>query len=100
MNSTITIRYAEVADAELLANFGRETFHDAFAGNPLMPQDDLRVYMESAFTISQMNSELNDPKTIFFLAEIEGEAVGYAKLERSVTTESIKSKNPIKLTAL
>lgn len=98
--TTIKIRLANAEDAELLAKLGKETFHDAFAGNPLMPQDDLQLYLESAFTISQMASEFNDGKTIFFLAEIDDEAVGYAKLDCGVTTNGVTGKNPIKLKRL
>lgn len=100
MNKNIKIRLAEEKDAQLLAELGRETFHDAFVENPLMPQDDLQLYMKSAFTVEQITLELEDPKTMFFLAEIEGEAVGYAKLERDVTTKGVTGKNPIKLKRL
>lgn len=98
--TTIKIRFATAEDAELLAKLGRETFRDAFAGNPLMPQDDLRIYLDSAFTVSQITSELNNAKTIFLLAEIDGETVGYAKLECGVTTGGVSGKNPIKLKRL
>lgn len=53
MNQTITIRFTEANDTELLVRLGREIFYDAFADNPLMPQEDLRLYLDSAFTISQ-----------------------------------------------
>lgn len=100
MNQLITIRFATLDDAELLAKLGRETFHDAFAGNPLMPQNDLQIYLDSAFTVSNIASELTDAKTIFLLAEIDGEAVGYAKLDGGVSTEGVSGKNPIKLKRL
>lgn len=100
MNDFVTIRFATTRDAELLAELGRETFHDAFAGNPLMPQDDLRIYLDSAFTVLGISDELNDPKTIFLLAEIDGEAVGYAKLDCGITTDGVSGENPIKLKRL
>lgn len=98
--TTVKIRYATAEDAELLANLGRETFHDGFAGNPLMPQEDLRIYLDSAFTVSQLTAELNDANTIFLLADINGEAVGYAKLDCGVTTTGVSGENPIKLKRL
>lgn len=101
MNQTkIKIRLANAEDAELLAKLGKETFHDAFAGNPLMPQEDLRIYLDTAFTVSNISSELNEPKVIFLVAEIDGEAVGYAKLDCGVTTNGVNGKNPIKLKRL
>src|SRR5688572_19439162 len=100
MNANITIRLAEAKDVELLAELGRETFHDAFADNSLMPQDDLHLYLDSAFAVSQMTAELNDPKTIILLAEIDGETVGYAKLDCGVEATGVTGKNPVKLKRL
>lgn len=97
MNRTIAVRFAGAPDVALLAALGRETFHDAFAGHPLMPPDDLARYLDSAFTVERMTAELNDPRTIFLLAEIDGEAAGYAKLERGATTAGVTAENPIKL---
>ncbi|MEK7723484.1 MAG: N-acetyltransferase [Acidobacteriota bacterium] len=100
MKETVKIRFATSEDAELLAKLGRETFHDAFAENPLMPQDDLQLYLDSAFTVSNIASELKDTKTIFLLAEIDSKAVGYAKLDCGVTTDGVSGENPIKLKRL
>lgn len=100
MNSTITIRYAEVADAELLANFGRETFHDAFISYSQMPKNDLNRYLDEAFTPENLSAQLIDENSIFLLAEIENEMVGYAKLETNTSTKGVKAKNPIKLKRL
>lgn len=97
MNENVKIRTANIDDAELLAELGRETFHDAFAKNPLMSLEDLKIYIEWAFTVSQMTSELENPNAIFLIAEIEGEAVGYTKLESGVTTTGVLGKNPVKI---
>ena len=54
----ITIRTAVSEDAELLAKIGRETFHDAFADHPLMPQKDLRF---SGYRLHQSVWPFNGP---------------------------------------
>jgi GNAT superfamily N-acetyltransferase len=98
--NSVAIRSAVPEDAELLAELGRETFHDAFVNHPWMPQKDLDLYLDSAFTVSQIASELNDPKTIFLLAEIDGQAVAYAKMESGVTASGVIAKNPVKIKRL
>jgi diamine N-acetyltransferase len=100
MDQTVTISLATEKDAELIAELGKETFHDAFAANPLMPPNDLQLYLKTAFTVSQITSEITDPKAIFLVAQIEGEAVGYAKMERGVTATGVTGKNPLKLKRL
>ncbi|HQU85088.1 MAG TPA: GNAT family N-acetyltransferase, partial [Pyrinomonadaceae bacterium] len=84
-------------DAELLAKLGKEAFYDAFVGNPLIPQDDLKIYVEKAFTVSQMTSELNEPNAIFLLAEADGEIAAFAKLEFGSENENVSGKNPIQV---
>lgn len=45
MKSEITIRLAGFEDAEMLTGLGRKTFHDAFVDHPLMPTDNLNMYL-------------------------------------------------------
>ena len=61
-----------------LSALGATTFHSAFAAdnNP----DDMAAYLAAAFGPSQQAAELADPRATFFIAEIEGQVVGYAKL--------------------
>jgi diamine N-acetyltransferase len=100
MNSEVKIRFAAHEDAELLAKLARETFHDAFVNHPLMPQADLSLYLNEAFTIQQISDELSDPQAAFLLAEIAGQAVGYAKLIAGERVRNVVAKNPVKLKRL
>lgn len=72
MKSDVKIRFAALEDAGLLAELGRGTLYDAFVNHPLMPKADLDLYLNEAFTVSQITAELNDPQAAFLLAEIEG----------------------------
>ena len=94
------IRLAAAEDAELLARLGRETFYDAFANHPLMTKPDLDLYLNEAFTVSQITSELNDPQTTFLVAELNGQSIGYAKLIPESLEKGIMGKNPVKLKRL
>lgn len=100
MKSEVNIRFAAQEDAKLLAKLGRETFHDAFANHPLMPKGDLELYLNEAFTVSQITNEINDPQAAFLLAEINGQWVGYAKLIPAGWESGIAAKNPVKLKRL
>lgn len=100
MNQKTIIGFATENDAELIAKLGKETFYDAFVGNPLMPQDDLKTYVDTAFTVSQIASELKDSQNIFLLAQTDGEYSAYAKLVCGARTDGVTGKNPIKLQRL
>lgn len=78
MQSNITIRRAGSDDAALLAELGARTFSETFAA--MNSADDMASYLSSAFTPAQLASELSDRRASFFIAEVDGEAAGYAKL--------------------
>lgn len=78
MKSTLSIRTATVADAEMLTEFARHTFYDAFA--PLIAPEIMEAYMSEALTARRLSSELADPRATFLIAEIEKTPAGYAKL--------------------
>ncbi len=96
----IKIRRADLKDAEMLAELSRQTFRDAFHDNPKNAPEDMAVYMNSAFNLSQIRAELTEPKAIFLIAEIENEAVGYAKLLIDTREPEIEAEKPIELARL
>lgn len=101
MNETnLKIRSGKIADAETLAPLAVVIFNDAFAGNPLNKPEDMRVYIEQAFSLEQTRRELGEADSIFFIAEIEGEMIGYAKLKENSTENCIADENPIELQRL
>lgn len=100
-HSTPAIRHAIAADAGLLAELGARTFSEAFAADERNRPEDMAAYMASAFTREQQAAELADPLSIFFIAEIDGVAVGYAKLFPGGEAEGrIRSEKPIELVRL
>ncbi|HYO14987.1 MAG TPA: GNAT family N-acetyltransferase [Thermoanaerobaculia bacterium] len=95
MGDTLTLRPATAREANLLAALGARTFCEAFAADNR--PEDMEAYLASAFTPSRLESELADPQTRFFLAEIEGEAVGYAKLHFGKAPECVTGPDPMEV---
>ncbi len=100
MASDILIRQGILEDAQFLTDLGYTTFWDAFAHHPKNAPDDLNHYMRQAFSLDQITAELADEKSIFLIAEIEGEAAGYAKLILDTIEPGITSERPIELSRL
>jgi len=100
MNGSISIREAVPEDAQPLTNLSYMTFWDAFAHHPKNAPDDLAHYMRQAFSVEQITNELGDPKSIFLIAEIEGEMAGYAKLITGNIEPGITAERPIELNRL
>lgn len=98
--SSIAIRQATLEDAKALTDLAYTTFWDAFAHHPKNAPDDLNHYMRQAFTLEQTTKELGDEKSVFLIAELDGEAAGYAKLITDTTEEGITAERPIELNRL
>ena len=96
----ILIRQANQDDAKLLTDLSYTTFWDAFAHHPKNAPGDLAHYMRQAFNIEQITAELIDPKSVFLIAEINGEAAGYAKLTVGSIEPGITAERPVELSRL
>jgi ribosomal protein S18 acetylase RimI-like enzyme len=70
------IRRAGAADAEALAAIGVATFIETFGH--LYPKSDLERYLAEAYSLSRTRADLDDPAKASWLAEADGEVVGYA----------------------
>lgn len=66
------------ATAAQLAEFGRQTFHDTYAAQNT--PEDMAMYVAEHFGPEQQWAELQDTNTFFFLALMQQQLVGYAKL--------------------
>lgn len=94
------IRQAKLEDAESLTDLAYTTFWDAFADHPKNAPDDLNHYMRQAFSLAQITTELTDPRSVFLLAEIDGELAGYAKLVLDNIEPGITAARPVELNRL
>lgn len=76
--NNITIRTAFPADAALIADLSRTTFYEAFAGSNT--KEDMDIFMSEQFSREELISEVEREEGIFFLAAMDEEPVGYARL--------------------
>jgi diamine N-acetyltransferase len=96
----LNIRHAQSSDAEVLAKIGRQSFHEAFAKHPKNHPEDMKIYMDEAFSVKTIQAELTEKDAVWFIAEVENEAVGYAKLRTNSREHDISGENPIELCRL
>ena len=97
-DSTLYIRCARIDDADLLAALGAQTFAETFTEDNT--PEDMAAYLAASFSLEKLTSELNDPLSLFFIAEVDGHAAGYAKLHSGKALESIEGQKPIELVRL
>ncbi len=98
VESSVTIRRASFSDAALLAELGARTYFDTFAADNTA--EDMAAYLASAFSSPIQMKELADPDAVFFIAETDGRAAGYAKLQRSVVPDCVSSQSAAEIVRL
>lgn len=93
MNSIV--RIATIDDVVPLAELCARSFYDTYAAENT--PENMKAYMTAAFGVEQQSAELADPACIFLMAELEGVAAGYAKMQMGNAPDCVTGANPIEL---
>ncbi len=91
----LSIRKANLDDAKLISVLGAVTFYEAYFETD--EQKDIADYIAENYSIEKIISELKDENTTFFIPELAGKAVGFAKLRENSIPECLKGENTIEL---
>ena len=78
---SVKISVAELSDAEVIVDLSRKTFFDTFASKN--KKEDMDKYLDEKFNLNVVRSELSDANTVFFLASINEEPIGYSKSKQN-----------------
>jgi diamine N-acetyltransferase len=93
-----SVRRASVEDAKLLAELGALTFEETFAKDN--SPEDMAAYLADSFSVERLLEELTDPLSVFFVAEVEGSAAGYAKIREGGAADGVEGERPVELVRL
>ncbi len=92
--SSVQIRVATSADAELLADLGARTLRDTFGPDQSSAQTH---FLTLAFTPDGKSNDLADPQAKFLIAEVDGEAAAYAKLRFGYSPPFLGASSPMEI---
>ena len=93
MTSAFSIRTAEAADAEALAELGTRTFQETFAKDNT--PEDMALYLAEHFGGGLQRAELEDEAVLFLLLEVQGRPAGYVKLRRGAA--NARGQRPLEI---
>jgi diamine N-acetyltransferase len=91
----VTIRTATAADAAVVADLARRTFHDTFAATN--DAADMALHLAGAYGVDQQTRELNDRDITTLLVEVDGQAIAYAQLRADHVPDCVTGPAPIEL---
>jgi len=98
VKSPLTVRRAVVADASTLAELGAATFTETFA--EANTPEDFAAYMAASFGEAIQRAELEDPSNTVFLAERDGDAIGYIMVRESRIPSCIAADDALEIARL
>lgn len=98
MSHAIDIRVAKEEDAHRLYELASRVFYNTFA--PDNSPEDMRLYMETAFSLERQRLEILDPKRTTLLAYQNETLVGYVQFSEGPPEPCVITAKPIELARL
>jgi ribosomal protein S18 acetylase RimI-like enzyme len=92
---TVSIRKAGLSDVKIVSALAITTFYEAY-----FEQDDsknLAGYVLESFSPEQIEKQLADKNSTFFIAEVGRGAVGYAKMRENAPAECVRGENTVEI---
>ena len=78
MQDILEIERIGLSELKALQELSRKTFCDAFSSST--SPEDMQAYLDTAFSDKQLASELQQTDSHFYFARMQGQPVGYLKL--------------------
>jgi ribosomal protein S18 acetylase RimI-like enzyme len=94
----VSIRNATSEDAALIAELGLRIFVETFGASN--SAEDMRAYVATAFDVERMRDEITDPLSMVFVAETDGNPVGFARLHAGPPPAEVAGNQPVELARL
>jgi ribosomal protein S18 acetylase RimI-like enzyme len=93
--SICNIRAINISDLSQLQKIGKITFAETFTEHNT--KEDLDKYLEESFSNEKLSSELTNPHSSFYLAEIENNVVGYLKINFGASQTELKDNEALEI---
>jgi len=91
----IEIIKATTGNLHKLQQISRDTFSETFSSDH--NNDNMNKYMEKSFSDEKLTSELQNKDSEFYFAILEGEVIGYLKLNSGQSQTEIKDDKAIEI---
>jgi ribosomal protein S18 acetylase RimI-like enzyme len=95
MLETIYLKQLFLPQLAELQTIGKQTFSEAFAENNT--EENIQTYLEESFNTGQLQKELSDPDSQFFMAYDQEQAIGYLKINTGPAQTEQKLKNSLEV---
>jgi ribosomal protein S18 acetylase RimI-like enzyme len=91
----LKIDHVKQGDVVQLQHIGIQTFTEAFSA--VNTAEDMAKYVEESFTIDKLTAELSNKLSQFYFAMLDGEVIGYLKLNTGQAQTDIKDNDALEI---
>lgn len=98
VSMNITLRYATIEDAALVADISRQTFYDTFAADNT--PENMEKFLNEQFTKGKLMLEVGRAENIFLLAYDRDAVAGYLKLREGKKLAALSSQSTLEIARL
>jgi diamine N-acetyltransferase len=91
----IEIIKVSLNDIDKLQIIGRQTFSETFS--PWNSAEDINKYLEEAFSIEKLTSELENVNSEFYFATLDNKTIGYLKLNSGQSQTEIQDDKAVEI---
>ena len=92
---TVTIHKANREDLKDLQDVSRTTFKESFGEQNT--REDMEKYLREKFSEEQLLLELDNHDSVFYIATIDGDVVGYLKLNTGKAQTELKDESGLEI---
>jgi diamine N-acetyltransferase len=98
MDESITIRTASLEDAQAIVSLGIRTFRDTF--DDVNTPENMMQYLNKTFTVKRISEEIQEPGSLFLLAEQDAEIIGYARVRNAESPSELGTAKALEIERL
>lgn len=92
---TRSIRKVTINDLDQLQTIGKLTFSETFSAEN--SEENMRDYLDKGFSTEKLTSELNDVNSEFHFADLEGQPIGYLKVNFGASQTEYNHSNSLEI---
>ncbi len=93
--ASIYIKKVTVNEIEELQQISRQTFSETFSS--FNTEENMKKYLEEAFSTEKLTSELNNPHTEFYFARRDNTIIGYLKINFGASQTELKDEKALEI---
>lgn len=93
--TTIEITKVNLSEIDQLQKIGRQTFKETFSASNSV--ENMKNYLEEGFSNEKLTAELSEKNSEFYFASLEGEIIGYLKINFGDSQTELKDSKALEI---